>query len=396
VGRRLTLCLLALLCLAAPASGTNPYERKESVDAKLSRVRERIAELQQRESTLRSEIAGYTVEIRTLERKIGTVDERLEPLERDLDLHEQRLARLNELFRLQTERLRFLRAQYDIALLRLNRRLVGLYESGEPGTLEILLSSSSLTEILDQLDFLRLLAEQDERIAVEVRRARDEAKIARARTKHTRKRVAAITRVIAARAAEVRAVRDDLLADQSQLAGTRAERRASLESLSKEEREEVAEAEALQKVSAQLAAKIRAAQSGGIATSTGPAGAPSAAGLVWPVNGPVTSPFGMRWGRMHEGIDIGAGYGTPIQAAAAGVVVYAGWLGGYGNLVVIDHGGGLATAYGHQSQLAVSNGQQVSQGQVIGYIGCTGHCFGPHLHFEVRINGAPVDPLGYL
>jgi murein DD-endopeptidase MepM/ murein hydrolase activator NlpD len=104
----------------------------------------------------------------------------------------------------------------------------------------------------------------------------------------------------------------------------------------------------------------------------------------------------MRWGRMHEGIDIGVGYGTPIHAAAAGTVIYCGWMEGYGNLVVIDHGGGLATAYGHQSSIAVGCGQTVAQGDVIGYVGCTGHCFGPHLHFEVRINGTPVDPLGYL
>jgi murein DD-endopeptidase MepM/ murein hydrolase activator NlpD len=104
----------------------------------------------------------------------------------------------------------------------------------------------------------------------------------------------------------------------------------------------------------------------------------------------------MRWGRMHEGIDIGVGYGTPIHAAAAGRVVYAGWMSGYGNLVAIDHGGGISTAYGHQSSIAVSVGQIVAQGETIGYVGCTGHCFGPHLHFEVRINGAPVDPLGYL
>jgi murein DD-endopeptidase MepM/ murein hydrolase activator NlpD len=110
----------------------------------------------------------------------------------------------------------------------------------------------------------------------------------------------------------------------------------------------------------------------------------------------VTSPYGERWGRMHEGIDIGVGYGTPIAAAASGTVVYAGWESGYGNFVVIDHGNGLATAYGHQSRIAVSNGEAVTQGQVIGYVGCTGHCFGPHLHFEVRVNGAPVDPLGYL
>ena len=88
--------------------------------------------------------------------------------------------------------------------------------------------------------------------------------------------------------------------------------------------------------------------------------------LLWPVSAPVTSPFGWRWGRMHEGVDLGAPYGAPIAAAAAGTVIYAGWLGGYGNLTVIDHGGGLATAYGHQSRIAVSVGQSVAQGEIIG------------------------------
>src|SRR5439155_18152375 len=121
--------------------------------------------------------------------------------------------------------------------------------------------------------------------------------------------------------------------------------------------------------------------------------APSSAGLIWPVSGPVTSPFGMRWGRMHTGIDIGVPTGTPIHAAASGRVIIAGWVSGYGNLVFVDHGNGLSTGYAHQSQIAVSVGQDVAQGQVIGYVGCTGHCFGPHLHFEVRVNGVPVDPL---
>ncbi|MGH3063936.1 MAG: M23 family metallopeptidase, partial [Gaiellaceae bacterium] len=121
----------------------------------------------------------------------------------------------------------------------------------------------------------------------------------------------------------------------------------------------------------------------------------SASGMVWPVGGPVVSGFGWRWGRMHEGIDIAAGYGTPIQASASGNVIYAGWMGGYGNLIIIDHGNGVATAYAHQSSFVVGGGP-VSQGQTIGYVGCTGHCFGAHLHFEVRVNGAAVDPLGYL
>jgi murein DD-endopeptidase MepM/ murein hydrolase activator NlpD len=99
---------------------------------------------------------------------------------------------------------------------------------------------------------------------------------------------------------------------------------------------------------------------------------------------------------MHEGIDIAVPSGTPVAAAASGTVITAGWLGGYGNLVVIDHGNGLATAYGHNSSVTVGAGQSVAQGQVIAYSGSTGHSTGPHVHFEVRVNGSAVDPLGYL
>ena len=113
------------------------------------------------------------------------------------------------------------------------------------------------------------------------------------------------------------------------------------------------------------------------------------------MNGPITSGFGWRWGRMHEGIDIGVPCGTPIHAAASGTVIYSGWMDGYGNIVVIDHGNGLATAYGHQSAIYVGGGS-VSQGQSIGAVGSTGNSTGCHLHFEVRVNGTPVDPLGYL
>jgi murein DD-endopeptidase MepM/ murein hydrolase activator NlpD len=113
------------------------------------------------------------------------------------------------------------------------------------------------------------------------------------------------------------------------------------------------------------------------------------------VNGPVVSGFGPRWGSFHEGIDIAVPTGTPIRAAASGSVSLAGVTGGYGNYTCIDHGGGLSTCYAHQSQILVSGGQ-VAQGQIIGLVGCTGHCFGPHLHFEVRISGQAVDPLGYL
>jgi murein DD-endopeptidase MepM/ murein hydrolase activator NlpD len=99
---------------------------------------------------------------------------------------------------------------------------------------------------------------------------------------------------------------------------------------------------------------------------------------------------------MHEGIDLAVPTGTPVVAAAAGTVIVAGWLGGYGNLVVVDHGNGFSTAYGHNTSVAVGFGQSVAQGQLVAYSGNTGHSTGPHVHFEVRINGSPVDPLGYL
>ena len=122
-------------------------------------------------------------------------------------------------------------------------------------------------------------------------------------------------------------------------------------------------------------------------------------GLIWPVSGAVVSGFGPRWGSMHEGVDIAVPEMTPIRAAASGTVVLLqseAESGGYGNFTCLDHGGGLATCYAHQSSFAVASGQSVSQGDVIGYTGCTGHCLGPHLHFEVRINGSPTDPMGYL
>lgn len=132
-------------------------------------------------------------------------------------------------------------------------------------------------------------------------------------------------------------------------------------------------------------------------TSARSAGGVSVAGLIWPASGPITSPFGMRWGAMHAGIDIAAGYGAPIRAAKAGTVISANSnSGGYGLLTVIDHGGGFSTLYAHQSQLAVSSGTSVAQGQVIGYVGCSGHCTGPHLHFETRVNGSPQNPMNYL
>jgi len=135
---------------------------------------------------------------------------------------------------------------------------------------------------------------------------------------------------------------------------------------------------------------------GGGAAASAPAARTGGSGVAWPANGSVTSGFGYRWGSLHAGIDIANGTGTPIRAAKAGTIILAGWNGGYGNCIVIDHGGGFSTLYGHMTRLRASEGQRVGQGDLIGDMGSTGNSTGSHLHFETRVNGSPRDPQGYL
>jgi murein DD-endopeptidase MepM/ murein hydrolase activator NlpD len=394
--RRLLSCLALVLLAAAPASA-GLYDRKQDIDSQLSNVESKLEQAHAREASLSAEIASVSQRIRSLESEVGDVSTRLVALEEDLALHERKLARLTELYQLQTERLVFLRSQYDLQLKRWGERLIAVYEGGEPSTLDVVLQAESFSDILDQLDYVSSIAAQDRTIVTHVEGARDHMRELRIRTGKTKARVAAITRVVRIRTEQQRALKNQLIAQKQGLSAARRSRRASLTEVRADASDYAAEAAALQAQSANLAAQIRSAQSTATAavTYSSGSGSPSASGFIWPVGGPVVSGFGWRWGRMHEGLDIAAGYGTPIAAAASGTVIYAGWMGGYGNLIIIDHGGGIATAYAHQSSFAVGGGP-VSQGQTIGFVGCTGHCYGPHLHFEVRVNGSAVDPLGYL
>ena len=395
MARRIVCCLALVLLAAAPASG-GLYDRKQDIDGQISSLQSKLEQARLRESSLSAEIASVSQRIRSLETEVGDVSTRLVALEEDLALHERKLARLRELYELQTERLMFLRSQYGLSVKRWGDRLVAIYEEEEPTTLDVVLQAESFSGILDQLDYVSALASQDRTIVDHVEGARDHMRELRARTGKTKARVAAVTRVVRIRTEQQRSLKNQLIARQQGLATARSNRRASLADVRADARHYAAEAAALQAQSANLAAQIRSSQasSPSVTYSSG-SGSPSASGFIWPVGGPVVSPFGWRWGRMHEGVDIAAGYGTPIAAAASGTVIFAGWMGGYGNLIIVDHGGGIATAYAHQSSFAVGGGP-VSQGQTIGYVGCTGHCYGPHLHFEVRVNGSAVDPLGYL
>ncbi|MFL6010738.1 MAG: murein hydrolase activator EnvC family protein [Gaiellaceae bacterium] len=377
---RLALLVVACCVLAAPAAGDN---------GKLGQLQAKISAARAKEARLTQDISGLTADIRQLEAKVGDVSQKLSILERDLELHQRRLEKLNALYAFETERLNLLQRAFRKSLHELNLRMIDIYETHDPTLVEVIIESDSFQDALDRLHYLDAVALQDKHIALRVRKARNAMHATRERTKKVRTRVHSETQVVAVRTEQQRQVRDQLVASQSRLSGKRTRQKGALASTRQQEREWLAEADALAAADASIRGRLAAAQG---STDT----TPSAAGLVWPVSGPVVSPFGYRWGRLHAGIDIAAGYGTPIHAAAAGTVVLAAWTDGYGNYTCIDHGGGLATCYAHQSSYAVGQGAQVGQGQVIGYVGCTGHCFGPHLHFEVRISGNPVDPLGYL
>ena len=390
------LLLAGLLLVVSPvASGQeSASERKQIVDGRIGALERKIEAAREREGVLSAEIEVVSDKIDALRNDVDVASARLDQLETLLSLHQRRLDRLNALYELQTRKLVFLQRQHKEAVARLSKRLVEIYTSERTSSLAVVLQSGNFSDMLDQLEFLRTIGRQDKKVASEVENAKLDMQATRNATRKTRRQVAETTRTVAARTSEQRAVRDRLAWSQRELATARRDKRETLASVQEDKEEAIGHMRDLQAQSAALAAKIRSAQSS--AVIPGPTGEASAAGFVWPVHGVLTSTFGWRWGRMHEGIDIAAGTGTPVVAAASGTVIIAGWMGGYGNLVVVDHGGGISTAYGHNTSVTVGVGQRVAQGQLIAYVGSTGNSTGPHVHFEVRVNGGAVDPMGYL
>ena len=395
IPRRITVLIAAsaVVALCVPvALGQSLYDRKNAVDSRISGLRDSIERAKAREGVLTSEISDASSRIDALGGDISVLSDKLAVLEKDLATHRSRLARLEARLREQAATLQRLTQQHAVAQRRLEERLVQLYESNEASEIEILLQAQSFSDLLEQLDYFRAIGEQDKRIADTIKRLQIEMRMAKQQTAATKAEVSKATAILAQKTEEQRAARVALLARQAALAAARQSKQGLLADVKHDRHANEEDLEAMQAASAAIAAQIQGSQ-GGSSSSGG--GTPSASGLIWPVSGPITSGFGWRWGRMHEGIDIGAACGTTIHAAASGTVIYAGWMDGYGNITIIDHGGGLATAYAHQSSIYVSGGS-VSQGQAIGAVGSTGHSTGCHLHFEVRVNGTPVNPLNYL
>jgi murein DD-endopeptidase MepM/ murein hydrolase activator NlpD len=392
-------CLLAgllgliVVLLVPGALAQSPSDRKERLDRKISGLREEIEAAKRKEGVLTSEIRAASQRIDALGGDIGALSAVIAELETDLAVRRNRLERLKERILDQSRGIEHLQEQFRIAQSRLEERLVELYQSEETDTFGILLQVQSLGDLVDQFEYFESIGRQDQAITVQIRRLRSELKVAREETRLTKAQVAEETKVLARKAAERIAARDQLVAQQNALAAARASREGVLASVQSNRHEAEEDVEAMAAESAKLAAQIRASSGGSGGGSSGDG--TSSSGFIWPVNGVVTSGFGWRWGRMHEGVDIAAPSGTPIRAAAGGTIIYTGYMGGYGNLTIIDHGNGLATAYAHQSAIYIGGGA-VSQGTVIGAVGSTGNSTGPHLHFEVRVNGSAVDPMGYL
>jgi murein DD-endopeptidase MepM/ murein hydrolase activator NlpD len=374
---RVLLVTTALTTLLVPAVGSiaSPQEEQDELADELDEIRDRIDAREDQAATKRGLIDQLSADITDLQIAINKLDQEITEVEGEVRDAQSRIDS----------------TEADIAKVRDTavEQAVALYKGGTTETIDALLDSQSLGELNDRIQMLGVAAEENTGALVRYGRLKVE---------------------LEDMYDELFALKTDLdakLADrqefQTQLADRRAVVKTELAKLNDQIEKDKALEEEKEEEYDDITAEILAASApSGSAPVVPTGGTPdtgsaSAAGFVWPLNGAVTSGYGWRWGRMHEGIDIDGYTGQPIVASKAGRVISAGDAGdGYGSKVVIDHGGGYTTLYGHMSRLGTSNGASVSQGQVIGYVGCTGSCTGDHLHFEVRVNGAPQDPLAYL
>ena len=346
------------------------------------------------EQLLTTDVTTYTGRIRALDRRIDGLRSRERRAQETLARERGELLRIQARLRDERARLARLRARLVEVRRALSDRLVEIFKAERPDALTVILNSDGFAALLERADFLSRIAEQDRRIVATVRDAKRAAVATEARLAALEDRQQRLTAQQLVRRNEIAAVKRELIGTRVGAQRARAAKTRALRSVRTDRRELEAEVRAISGRQAAIKAKLASASS---SRSAAPAPVRRGTGaLIWPVNGAISSPFGMRWGRLHAGIDIPAADGTPIRAADGGRVVIAGWESGYGNYTCIQHTAALSTCYAHQSRLGTSVGAVVDQGEIMGYVGNTGHSFGAHLHFEVRVSGQPVDPTSYL
>lgn len=404
----------ALLGAVGAAHADSTPGSRAAVQERLQDARNRIDSARSRERALAVAVTRDSERIDVLEREVAGLAAQVGRLQGRLSAARRELATTEDRLRRKTDQLRRARSQARVAQRLLAQRLVVVYTGQSPDALEIVLGARSFGGALEALDARKRMLDYDERVLGQVRRLRATVARERARVAALRELQRRRTEEIAEQTAARRTALASATARRDEIVSLRTRRERSLSSVRVDRRTWEKQADALQAESARLAAVIAAAArrppAPVVATeasaapsapqaAAAPAAAPAASsstGFVWPVRGTITSPFGQRWGRLHAGLDIAAPAGTPIVASASGRVTYAGSMGAYGLIVVIQHAGGISTAYAHNSRLTVSTGQSVGQGQMIAAVGCTGSCTGNHVHFELRVGGSPVDPMGYL
>jgi len=393
------LVFLALVVMCRPAVAAKSKQPPSPVARQIQALTDQLDEVSADEAALLDQVRASKARLDDLNARVADLDKQRAPVEVALQGAQVQLDDLGSRQLVAEGQLAETQGRLADARQRMVDRAVAAY-TGESSTAryaDLLLRVRSIRDLSAAAIYVQSALDDDHAVVRKFEQLKGQAGDLRDALDGARDQARAQRDVVASKEQDLstrRQAEDDV---RQQAAAEVAKQNDLLAQLRGRKAEFQAQIVALQRQSDSLAAQLRRRQAGQVLV-------PSGHGvLAVPIPGaPITSGFGPRvhpiYGdvRMHTGIDFGAPYGTPIQAAADGVVVSAGPLGGYGNATVIDHGNGLATLYGHQSSIAVVPGQRVRRGQVIGYVGCTGLCTGPHLHFEVRVRGTPVDPMPYL
>ncbi len=336
-------------------------------------ARAKRTELDNKVAALEAELASASSALQAAEAEVARIQAKVDAVQIEVDRIQGEITKSRDQF---------------------HQTAVDIYKNGATGSsLDLLSSSGESHELISQSKYNSENARRLERELLRQGGLRDELGDARDDLKKEGAKAEEAEKSAQVERDRVGGLKAEADAQRAEAASAEAQEQQVLASVQSKKAQYEAELAAEQ---ARIAAELRPGGSAGLSSGGG------SGRVAWPLQGPLNSGFGYRQDpfgqgtRMHTGIDIGAASGTPIQAAASGTVNSAGWNGGYGNCVIIDHGDGLATLYGHQSRIAVSAGQKVNQGDVIGYVGSTGNSTGPHLHFETRVNGEPQNPMNYL
>jgi murein DD-endopeptidase MepM/ murein hydrolase activator NlpD len=365
------LALLLALLVATPVLADELQEKQQQLNSIQQQLeaQQRKAELARRkEQSISDQLRTIQTELETAQDDFDNVNDQLENTEQQIQSNVELSGRLIKKLEGQTKTL--------------HRRIRDIYKNGQINYLDVLLGAKNFNDFVSRMDILKRVLAYDNALIQGTKADRETLRKAKEQLETDRAKIVELRKLAAVK--------------REQVAARRQERRGVLNEATYERETAERAYRELIETSRQIEQMIKRIQSGekNIGGSTGT--------MVWPAEGEITSPFGWRvhpiFGtqRLHTGIDIGADYGDSIRAADGGVVIHSDWMGGYGNAVIIDHGNGISTLYAHNSQLLVDEGQTVAKGQTVARCGSTGYSTGPHLHFEVRQNGSPVNPLNYL